>query len=135
MVIDKVIFSDCYWFIKCILIYYAITFFILKYPHITMKGKRWSTLNFCFYVSCLIAVVAAFSQQPNGLSLFQQGCASSRCTAYLLFSRTFFQFLALQHCLTFSDRLLHHGAYAEWEAEQCDEAFCILVVVEVTCRE
>lgn len=70
MVIDKVIFSDCYWFIKCILIYYAITFFILKYPHITMKGKWWSTLNFCFYVSCLIAVVAAFSQQPNGLSLF-----------------------------------------------------------------
>lgn len=70
VVIDKVIFSDCYWFIKCILIYYAITYFILKYPHITLRGKRWNTLYFCFYASCLIAVVAAFSQQPNGLSLF-----------------------------------------------------------------
>lgn len=70
VVIDKVIFSDCYWFIKCILIYYAITFFILKYPHITFKGKRWNTLYFCFYASCLVAAATAFLQKPNGLSLF-----------------------------------------------------------------
>ena len=54
---------------------------------------------------------------------------------FYLLCWSFLETFAFDYCLTFPDLLFHHCADLEREAEQGDEALCVLVVVKLACGE
>ena len=66
-----------------------------------------------------------------GHFLRTQGCVRKKC----LLRRAFFEIFALFYGLTFANLLLHHSADFKRQAEQCDKALGIVVVVQIAGRE